>query len=883
MNVRPIKRPMLEDEDENSVSRSSPTVAWYEKRLEKSPQDIGLRFGKARLHMKAEEWKEAKREMDIIASLDPDQVQAWTYLRIANKMLGNHEELLKCHKNLTRLKACNEETECEHGRTLLCLGRYEEAKQAFDDVLETNEACADAWVGRAEAIRMAEASGLPHDRSTQVPEAVGKEITEGYGRALEMEPHNMKALQGSAEWSLHKQCGGEALVLTENALHLKGNSCVSWEQKGRALEILGKKEKAQEAFTQAASHPLTPGENFEPFALSSKANALEKTGQGEASLRCLEKVIDIDRANQQALMKKAELLTGLGKFQEAADTYGRMTELRPRDHYLWYLKGDSEKGGRLHERALTSFDRSLALKSEYHPAMFSKGETLYEMGRLEEGGECIEALLKMDPTHDPGLRLRNVIHQTMNERRENDERNEENLPKARVAPKRKVIARSISGQTPPSQPRMSSHPPASSPTSLPPLVPTARGLLNAGRKEEALSLMNKRKAEGRNDWEAVALMGECLWKNGKGEEALAAYERSIDLEPRKPELYVSGARIHFENDDLYEALQMIRSCPVEDDPSILRAEIEIEAEMLAKNIKSKFGLFARPDEKQKSKKKKKGHRVRKRPAPFLKRLGTLNKKIEGVIRETPEDALLWYARALVLYEMGDLRQALISIEKALWRDPNNRRYWETKAELYLLYGKKDKAEECFKKARGCKTAPENMQESEDRAASEEGLLSPVEEEYYEHDPPERIEDWGEALLRHWEWEENNRETLGGEIDGTAGEEDRAPGDALWESELLAEWKEPMENAMFECPECNSPVMQNAAECEGCGAIFRWEIIGQGEDHFIDGLLFTDRIQDMVVKDGLSTIVLKLKEGICLAISSTKPHGKHVVEEWHPVV
>ena len=218
MNLRPAKKPLLEEEDEIPTSTSVTNVRWYDKRLEKNPQDIGLRFGKARLLMKEEKWERAKEELNEITRLDPDQVQAWEYLSVVNRMIGDAEGLLRCYEKLERLRSWNESTLCEHGRALLSMGRFEEAKERFEDVLEMDETYAEAWAGRSEAIRQLETTCFPHEQTKELAEEKEKEIMEGYERALDKDPMNRQALQGRAEISLYKKNGKEALEFTETGL-----------------------------------------------------------------------------------------------------------------------------------------------------------------------------------------------------------------------------------------------------------------------------------------------------------------------------------------------------------------------------------------------------------------------------------------------------------------------------------------------------------------------------------------------------------------------------------------------------------------------------------------------------------------------------------------
>ncbi len=102
--------------------------------------------------------------------------------------------------------------------------------------------------------------------------------------------------------------------------------------------------------------------------------------------------------------KKANLLLELGNlqragksYQEAISSYDKALEFKPDYHLAWHKRGWSlHKLGR-YEEAISSYDKALEFKPNDHEALNSRGISLKNLGRYEEAISSYDKALEFKP------------------------------------------------------------------------------------------------------------------------------------------------------------------------------------------------------------------------------------------------------------------------------------------------------------------------------------------------------------------------------------------------------------------------------------------------------------------------------------------------------
>ena len=95
-----------------------------------------------------------------------------------------------------------------------------------------------------------------------------------------------------------------------------------------------------------------------------------------------------------------EVLTKLGRYEEALTAYDKAIEIDPQNATVWSNKGDVLHLFGRHEEALIAYDKALEIDPQNAEVWDNKGETLTELGRTEEAKEAFKKAHGLDPSLD---------------------------------------------------------------------------------------------------------------------------------------------------------------------------------------------------------------------------------------------------------------------------------------------------------------------------------------------------------------------------------------------------------------------------------------------------------------------------------------------------
>ncbi len=213
-----------------------------------------------------------------------------------------------------------------------------------------------------------------------------------------------------------------------------------------------------------------------------------------------------------------------------------------------------------HAEALQSFDRALAARPGYAPALFGRAEALVELGREGEAFEAYQAVLEREPGHVIAGRRVEVLRfravqsdvadaQSALAANRLDEAREHYERALKASPESAFLHRDLAAVE---------H--------------------RLGRVERARILLDRALALDPQDARAHALRGELLEAAGESEPALAAYRRALDLDPAFPHL---AARIAAIETGLEEAALPAEFKAIETSPRVTRGDV---AALLARRL-----------------------------------------------------------------------------------------------------------------------------------------------------------------------------------------------------------------------------------------------------------------------------------------------------------
>ncbi len=295
--------------------------------------------------------------------LDPGRVNAWHNL--AHDLIGlkRYHDSIEASSRALQLRPGFASALNLKGLGLHGLRRFEEAVAAFDQAL-----AADAFSARAWANKGASLSSLKRSADALAC----------FARALELEPHYKPAAEGSA--------------VAERALRAATPLKVSAAENGEAggQLVLPEVSVPQTAATASTEECLKRSEMARNQAFFDRA--LEWADQAIAG----------DPRKYTGWAAKAEALSGLKRFAEAAAHARKVTEMTPKFAVGWTRLASCYDALNALEPALLAWDKAVELAGHNVLNWNGRGLCLAKLGRLEDALASHEKALALDPRFSLG-------------------------------------------------------------------------------------------------------------------------------------------------------------------------------------------------------------------------------------------------------------------------------------------------------------------------------------------------------------------------------------------------------------------------------------------------------------------------------------------------
>ena len=186
----------------------------------------------------------------------------------------------------------------------------------------------------------------------------------------------------------------ESLKSVEKHLEAYPDDAFAWNVKGVLLAQLEQFGDALRCFDRAI---LLNSEILEAHA--NRGRVLLALGPDKASkaLKSFENALAINSDDISALQGKASALHALGRTKEELDCYVKIVEARPDDASAWIRLADIEFGLKRFKKAVTRYDRALALNSESPVALIHRAISLAMIEDWKEAIKSADAATKLVP------------------------------------------------------------------------------------------------------------------------------------------------------------------------------------------------------------------------------------------------------------------------------------------------------------------------------------------------------------------------------------------------------------------------------------------------------------------------------------------------------
>jgi tetratricopeptide (TPR) repeat protein len=149
--------------------------------------------------------------------------------------------------------------------------------------------------------------------------------------------------------------------------------------------------------------------------LTLKGNALSNLGKYEEAIKCYDKSLEINPNNpililfnkSGILISKDATNTWLGKVRAFSnldievmlEIYEKLLKNSPNNAYAWTWKGNILSNLGKYEEAIKCYDKSLEINPNYALAQTNRGNALSNLGKYEEAIKCYDKSLEINPNY----------------------------------------------------------------------------------------------------------------------------------------------------------------------------------------------------------------------------------------------------------------------------------------------------------------------------------------------------------------------------------------------------------------------------------------------------------------------------------------------------
>lgn len=326
-------------------------VEAYDKKVEKTPEDIDSWLGKASaLHILGR-WDEALAAYDRATEIAPRDYRAWWDKGQFHSSTGDINESMKAYDSAIELIPADD-------TAMLAL--------AWEDKTE-ELAAADRWEDALAA-------------ANKTLELDPKKSSMWHFKAFILSSHGKKEM---------------ALSALEEAIGHNPGDIAGWQYKAGLLAEMKQHNASLEAYDRAIE--LTPGDDAEGLAQAwlSKAAALNKTGRLDEAAAAFQKSVELydlaftkDPGDISLLASKGRALFGLGRYDEAIAICDRILRDAPRIEpgfaqiTAWIVRGDALRALGRNEEALEDYNRAIDASPNFIMAWRGRGESQRALGDI---------------------------------------------------------------------------------------------------------------------------------------------------------------------------------------------------------------------------------------------------------------------------------------------------------------------------------------------------------------------------------------------------------------------------------------------------------------------------------------------------------------------
>lgn len=292
------------------------------------------------------------------------------------------------------------------GGCLLAMGRFDRALQSFDRSLQINPQYVAAWYNRGTCLR----------RQGKHAEAL-----QSYEEALRLNPKHANSWNGKGvclgeggNYVAALECFDRALALNPRLAQARSNKEI-WGRlaagdKSFAVTVAPFANDFSDYFQKTLSgEPENPKQSGVPGSkvrpprdqtardLTDKAWGLKNLGRYGEALQLVDQAIALDPNFSTAYLQQGRIFRNMGRLDDAIASFDKALVIDPDYALVWLNKGLTLADKRQYENAIQLYERFIAAEANDPAGWLNKGIALFHQGFHAQAIECYEQALRIDP------------------------------------------------------------------------------------------------------------------------------------------------------------------------------------------------------------------------------------------------------------------------------------------------------------------------------------------------------------------------------------------------------------------------------------------------------------------------------------------------------
>jgi tetratricopeptide (TPR) repeat protein len=359
------------------AGRYQEAIGELDRVLHKHPRDLEALIKRGNCYLRLEQPVQALPDFDRVIRYSPLLPGAFTDRGIALLMLGRNDEALESFNRAVRGWK---------------LASFMDPASIMDGLLPVPNT-AGSLSGK-KSLQIIQGHATAQSGLGQVYHRLGQDeqaVVE-YNRAIEINPLDPNAYIGRGDCRVSLGDHEQALADYNEAIRLGPDHSRAYSSRGKLLEAMGQDAKAETDYDRAIQ--LDPSFTY---ALRLRAALLSRRGQNDRAIADVDSATRLRPDDASGYKDRGGVLVRLGQYQQAIDTLNRAIELDPNRAAAYLNRGAAYNGLRQYERAIEDLNKALALDPKNAGAHTNIGLAYYMIGQYERAIEDLSEAVRLAP------------------------------------------------------------------------------------------------------------------------------------------------------------------------------------------------------------------------------------------------------------------------------------------------------------------------------------------------------------------------------------------------------------------------------------------------------------------------------------------------------